>query len=86
MYLPVRVMGKGDGMALLVRTTTPLGDPRSGEAQWTPRRVIHFAEAVGLTVNGSIEGWTPLVEFAWKREKQNLDEQRNRKSKRRGAR
>lgn len=62
MYLLVRVMGKGECSDRQDVSSTEGSE--NGEMQWTPRRVIHCAETIGMTVDGSRGGWTPLVEFA----------------------
>ena len=54
--------------------------------QWSPLTVIHYAEAVGVTLEDSDGGWNTLVEFVQSQERQNQEEKTSRKSKRKGVR
>ena len=46
------------------------------DMQWLPQKIIKCGRATGVLVDACPGGWTAMVEFAQRREKQNRDELR----------
>ena len=62
------------------------GEEENGDIYWSPQKIVHCAQSIEVTVEGTTDGWDPLVKFVQSRESQNRLERKGSKSTRKGAR
>eukprot|EP00268_Persea_americana_P023413 TRINITY_DN23025_c1_g2_i1.p2 TRINITY_DN23025_c1_g2~~TRINITY_DN23025_c1_g2_i1.p2 ORF type:complete len:115 (-),score=22.77 TRINITY_DN23025_c1_g2_i1:136-480(-) len=76
----------GAGEDLNSHEGSSYGEEDDGELQLTPQEIVHCAQSIGVTVEGSSDGWNPLVKVVQGRERQNRVERKGSKSMRKGVR